>query len=213
MDFGTGGDSELPSAEVAEQRGQDQARRPGPEQQHARPGLELQNVQAPEHAGHRLGEHGHLRIKIIDSEAAIDRGHDVLGEPTGRRHALLHQVFTERRTGPPALGAAAAGGGVVDRHPMSDQAFVTGRAGGDHLADELVSGDQRIPRSELTVVQVPVGAADARGQDLQQHLAGRRLRHRQFPNLEGPGPLVHDGPHGHHALTLRSALDPLPSRS
>jgi hypothetical protein len=83
---------------------------------------------------------------------------------------LSNQVQAVGRSGPTALDAATAGGGVVQAHPLPHPYVGDARAGGDHLADDLVAGYQRVGWPELAVVQMQIRPADPGNQDAEQHL-------------------------------------------
>src|SRR5688572_21412103 len=104
------------------------------------------------HARRRLGKDGHLRVQVVDVEATIGVCDHELGEAAGSVHSLSNQVQAVGRSGPTALDAATTGGGVVEGDLLPHPYVGDARAGGDHLADNLVAGYQRVGWPELAVV-------------------------------------------------------------
>ena len=151
----------------------------------------------PDDAGaeqRRRGHGGHAGRETVDEPG---RRHRVLGEaavhvPAGEQRVVA-QVLV------PALAEPAALVGLVQPRHADPVAHgerrrllvaagvdaVGTRPEGGHLADDLVAGHHgRAVRRQLALQDVQVGAAHATGQHPQQHLAGSRLGHRQFDELE-----------------------------
>ena len=79
----------------------------------------------------------------------------------------------------PCREAAESAAPVGTAEPGDADALTRGEALAalDHARDDLMAGHERQPGlRELPVDDVEIGAADAAGGDLEEHLAGLRLR-------------------------------------
>ena len=75
------------------------------------------------------------------------------------------------------------------------------RAGGDHLADDLVAGYQRVGWPELAVVQMQIRPADPGNHDAEQHLTRAGFGEGNLADRELARPVVDHGLHRVHLCT------------
>jgi hypothetical protein len=101
----------------------------------------------------------------------------------------------ERRTGAPAAAADTAALHVVQHDLLADPQPGDAIAHLVDLTDDLVPRRERVDRVELPVVQMGVGAADAREHHPQPHLPLARMRVGHLGDGEAAGLVVHDGLH------------------
>ena len=189
------GHREAAGAGARKQLRQQQPGRTGSEQQDVGDRLQAENVETVHDAGGRFREDGGLDGQVVDGEAAVLGGDEALGKAARRGDALGDQMPAERRPRAAAFDARAAGRGVVEDDPLAEPQLSRFRAEFDHLADDLVPGDERIPGSEFARVQMQLRAADAGHQDAEQNIARPGLRVGKVTDLELPGSVVYDGLH------------------
>src|SRR2546427_354769 len=120
-------------------------------------------------------------------EAVARVGHRVLRvtavEVVARKARPLAQVLA-RRAAEAALATRPAKPGHA--HPVAGREAIDARTRFRHAAHDLVAEHEgQLGVRQLAIGNVEIGAAHATGTDLDQELAGSRLRYRQSPGAQG----------------------------
>ena len=120
----------------------------------------------------------------IDGSMVPDVGHrqrEIFGERPGPIHADALRVLAEMPAAGQAISAAAADDVPFAADDVAEVEILDVGADRDDPADELMPDDQRhgnrLLRPGVPVVNVDVGAADARAIDLDQHVVDADLGH------------------------------------
>ena len=149
-----------PAGPVAtEQLGEDEAARPGADQEDVGAGPQRQDVQAVHGTRHRFGQDSGVEVEVVDQVALARRRHHVVGEPARIGHPQRPEMPAVRRAPAPAVVAQAAGEHVVQGDQLTGCELGHAVAQQVHLPDDLVPRDQGVDREELSVMEMYVRAA------------------------------------------------------
>jgi hypothetical protein len=198
------GDRDGRCAARLEQLREEEAGRPGTEDERARPGEDADALEAVGRARRGLGEHRGVDRQALGGEDQALGRDDVLGEEPREVAAVALEARAVDRPAGEAELAATAVHVRVHADLLADLDAGDAVTEGFHRADELMAGDQREPRHEVAVVDVQVRAADPDLDDLDPDLARPRIGHRDVPGLEAAGSVIDDRLHRHLTVGLRA---------
>ena len=203
------GDDHVPRAGMPHHRRGHDADRPGAGDQHVlaqhgeRQGRMDRVAQRIEDRRHVV-RHGRIEVPDVGH-----RQREILGERAGPIHADAHRLLAEVPAAGEAIAAAAADDVPLAADDVADAEVLDVAAHLDDPADELVPHDQRhgdgLLRPGVPVVDMHVGAADARAEDFDQHVVDADFGHRHFIEPQAlAGFLLDQRSHRFHELLPRT---------
>ena len=201
------GDDDVPRAGVTHDRRGHDADRAGAGDQHvlAQHGKRQRGMHG---VAQRIENRGHVvRHRRIEMPDVRHRQREILGERAGPIHADALRFLAEVTAAGQAVSASPANDVPFAADDVVDAEILDVASHGDDPADELMAHDQRHGNGPLRpgvpVVDMDVGAADARAENLDQHVVDPDFRNRHLIEPKAlAGFLLHQRFHRLHSGIL-----------